>query len=121
MKKIHVLLFLFLPFLGISQTNTIKTGQAILVDVYNSNDTSYIVLDFIIINNGEVINNNLKLRTFQLNEGVNIGGWISTKKDINDFILNKKEYICKGCIVDYEIKNNNICSVFFSLLFDTDK
>jgi len=121
MQKLIILLFIFFPFLGISQTNTIKTGQAILVDAYNSNDTNYIVLDFIIMDNGKVINNNPKLRTFQLNEGVNIGGWISTKKDINDFISNKKEYICEGCIVDYEIKDNTICGVFFSLLFDTDK
>ena len=121
MKKIHVLLLLFLPILGISQTNNIKTGQAILVNAYNSNDTSYVVLDFIVMDNGKLINNNPKLRTFQLNEGVNIGGWISTKKDINDFILNKEQHICEGCIVDYEIKNNTICGMFFSLLYDTDK
>lgn len=120
MKKIYVLL-LFLPILGISQTKDIKIGQAILVNAYNSNDTSYVVLDFIIMDNGKCINNNSKLRIFQLNEGVNIGGWISTKKDINNFILNKKQYICEGCIIDYEIKDNIIYSMFFSLLYDTDK
>jgi hypothetical protein len=118
-KYIYILL-LFLHILGLSQMNTIETGQAIIIDIYNENNNNYIILDFI-TNDKKLINNHYKSKTYQLNEGINIGGWVSDKKDIDDFVLNKHQYIHKGLIINYEIKNNTLHSIFFSLLYDTDK
>lgn len=95
MRKLIILLLIFFPFFGLSQNDVVhKSGEALLSDVYYFNNSYYVVLDFITVEeNGTLINNNSKLRTFKLNPQSEIYTPDCSIIDVNVLIANKSFFI----------------------------
>ena len=96
MKQVLItLLFLYSFLFGLSQNQIIyKTEETLLSDVYYSDGSYYVVLDFIIIEeNRTFTNNNLKLRTFKIDPKSEIYTSDCTVIDVNTLFLNKKLFI----------------------------
>jgi hypothetical protein len=96
MKQVLITLLFLCSFLfGLSQNQiTYKTEETLLSDVYYSNGSYYVVLDFIIIKeNGTFTNSNPKLRTFEIDPQSEIYTSDCTIIDVSTLFLNKKLFI----------------------------
>jgi len=116
MKKVLItLLFLCLFLFSFSQNQIIyKVEDALISDVYYSNGSYYIVLDFIIIKeNGTFTNNNPKLRIFKINPQSEIYTSDCTVININTLFLNKKLFIGQVFICFLANETINTLSSFY--------
>ena len=116
MKKILITLsFLYLSFFSLSQNSVVyQSGEALLSNVYYLNGSYYAVLDFIIIEeNGMLINNNPKLRTFKLDPKSKIYTSDCSVINVDVLVTNKSFFLHQIFIYFLADKTINTLNSFY--------
>jgi hypothetical protein len=108
MKKIQILLFLLLPFLGVSQENDVLTQQScILVEIMSLKEQHWVTVDFIenYDKHLNIINSSTQLTTFEI-----------TSTELYDLNCNQIDYVTFFLKKQQLLNNIFLCSSYNSVL-----